>query len=251
MINEKERIIIPLDVSTEEEALDLVSQLKEHVGIFKVGLELSNSVGIGVVRKIAKIGGQVFFDGKFNDIPNTVEGASRAITRLRVKMFNVHAMGGKKMMESAIKAAKEEATSMGIMRPLVLGVTILTSIDQEVMNKELRINGTVDSQVVHLAKLSEAAGLDGVIASPQEIAAIREATPNMLIVTPGVRPKWADVNDQKRILTPGEAISKGASYVVIGRPITRPPPEIGTSIAAAQRVSEEMRRALLAGGATQ
>jgi len=211
MASEKEKIIIPLDVPTEKEALDLVSQLKEHVGLFKVGLELISSVGIDVVRKISKMGANVFLDGKFHDIPNTVEGASRGVTRLGVKMFNVHTMGGLKMMEAAAKAAREESHSVGRSRPLVLGVTILTSIDQKTMNEDLRIEGIVESQVVHLARLAEKAGLDGVVASPKEITAIHEATPNMLIITPGVRPTWAKLQDQKRVLTPGEAVSRGAS----------------------------------------
>jgi orotidine-5'-phosphate decarboxylase len=163
-------------------------------------------------------------------------------------MFNVHIMGGTKMMESAAKVAQEEAVSLRISRPIVLGVTVLTSIDQKTMNDELRVSGTVESQVVHLSKLAEKAGLDGVVASPHEITAIRKATPNMLIVTPGVRPAWAEIQDQKRILTPGEAVSKGASYLVIGRPITKPPPQIGTPVEAARRIIEEMRVALTKGG---
>jgi orotidine-5'-phosphate decarboxylase len=248
MISEKERIIVPLDVSTADEAINLVLQLKEHVGLFKVGLELLNSAGINVVQSIKRLGGEVFLDGKFHDIPNTVTGASRAATRLGVKMFNVHTMGGMKMMESATKVAHEEAVSLGISPPIVLGVTVLTSIDQKTMNDELRVSGNVESQVVHLSKLAEKAGLDGVVASPQEITAIRKATPNMLIVTPGVRPAWAEIQDQKRILTPGEAVSKGASYLVIGRPITKPPPQIGTPAEAAKRIAEEMHAALTRGG---
>lgn len=247
VISEKDKIIVALDVPTKKEALNLVSQLKGHVGMFKVGLELLNSVGIDVVRGISQIDGKVFLDGKFNDIPNTVERTSRAVTRLGVTMFNVHALGGRKMLESAIKGAKEEASSLAISRPLVLGVTILTSIGNNTMNKDLKIPGTVESQVVHLALLSESSGLDGVIASPQEATAIRRAAPNMLIVTPGVRPKWASVNDQKRVLTPGEAISKGASYVVIGRPITRPPSQIGSPVDAAKKIAEEMHIALSSG----
>jgi orotidine-5'-phosphate decarboxylase len=245
---EKEKIIVPLDVSTKREALDLVLQLREHVGFFKVGLELLNSVGIDVVQEISKVGGNVFFDGKFHDIPNTVEGASRGVTRLGVKMFNVHAMGGLRMMEAAVKASQGESISLGIKRPIILGVTVLTSIDQKTMNEELRVEGNVDSQVAHLAKLAEKAGLDGVVASPQEIKVIHEATPNLLIVTPGVRPAWAELQDQKRVLTPGEAILKGASYLVIGRPITKPPPQIGTPVEAAKRIVEEMHAALSKGG---
>lgn len=237
----KERIIVALDVATEKEAVDLVIKLREHVGLFKVGLELLNSVGISIVRQIIDLGGQVFLDGKFKDIPNTVAGASRAVTRLGVKMFNVHAMGGLEMMKLALGAAKEEANRLGERQPLVLGVTILTSIDQKTMNQELRVLGDVETQVVHLAKLAEKAGLDGVIASPREIDAIRKnVSKQMLIITPGVRPKWATAQDQRRITTPSEAILKGASYLVIGRPITKAPPEIGTPVDATNRIAEEI-----------
>ena len=241
----KQRIIVALDVSSEKEALELVLSLREYVGLFKIGLELLTSEGVGIVQKVAELGGKVFYDGKFNDIPNTVAGASRGVTRLAVRMFNVHTMGGFEMMRLAFEAAKEEARKLHIERPLVLGVTILTSIDQATMNEQLQIPGDIESQVVHLTKLAEKAGLDGVIASPQEIVAIRShASRQMLIVTPGVRPTWAAAQDQKRVMTPGEAIQNGASYVVIGRPITKPPAQIGTPVDAAKRIAEEIAVAL-------
>lgn len=241
----KERIIIPLDVPSEEEALALVKELREQVGYFKVGLELLTSVGIGVVQKIRELGGKIFYDGKFKDIPNTVAGASRAVTRLGVDMFNVHSMGGLEMMEQAVKATKSESQRLGVKPPLVLAVTILTSINQEAMNNELRIAGDLKDQVVHLAKLAEQAGLDGVIASPQEIEVIRRnLSKQMIIITPGIRPKWAAAQDQKRIMTPAEAISRGAFALVIGRPITKPPSEIGSPINAAKIVAKEIAEAL-------
>lgn len=244
----QQRIIVALDVASEKEALELVSTLKEHVGFFKVGLELLTSEGVGIVKKVADLGGKVFYDGKFNDIPNTVAGASRGVTRLAVRMFNVHALGGFEMMKLAVETAKEEASKLGVKPPLVLGVTMLTSIDQVTMNEQLRIPGGIEAQVVHLAKLAEKAGLDGVIASPQEIMPISENMSGpMIIVTPGVRPSWAAAQDQRRILTPGEAIRKGASYLVIGRPITKPPTEIGTPVDAAKRVAEEIASALQTG----
>lgn len=242
----KERIIVALDVPSEGAALTLVKELKDHVGYFKVGLELLTSTGIGVIHKISELGGQIFYDGKFKDIPNTVAGASRGVTRLGIKMFNVHAMGGLEMMKAAKTATKDEARVLGMEPPWVLGVTILTSIDQETMNKELRIPGTISDQVRHLAKLVEEVELDGVIASPQEIEVIRQETSGrLLIITPGIRPQWAALADQRRIMTPGEAIAKGAFAVVIGRPITRPPKEIGGSIEAAHRIAEEIALALL------
>lgn len=240
-----QRIIVALDVPTEREALELVRILKGHVGLFKIGLQLLTSEGVGIVQKIAAVGGKIFYDGKFNDIPNTVAGASRGVARLAVRMFNVHTMGGIEMMRVGLEAAKDEASKLGVERPLVLGVTILTSIDQVIMNQQLRILGDVGDQVVHLAKLAENAGLDGVIASPQEIIAIRKnISSEMLIITPGVRPIWAAAQDQKRVMTPGEAIKIGASFVVIGRPITKPPAEMGTPVDAAKRVSEEIAAAL-------
>lgn len=244
-----QRIIVALDVATEKDAIELVVRLRDHVGLFKVGLELLNSVGIGVVRKVIELSGKVFLDGKFNDIPNTVAGASRSVTRLGVTMFNVHTMGGLEMMGAAIRASEEEASMLHTTRPLVLGVTMLTSVDQPIMNQQLRIPGDIQTQVVHLAKLADQAGLDGVIASPHEIEAIsKNISRSMLIVTPGVRPNWAVAQDQKRIMTPGEAILKGASYLVIGRPITKPPAEIGAPVDAAKRIVKEISMALEAKG---
>lgn len=235
------RIILALDVSSEKEALELAASLKEHVALFKVGLELLNSFGIGIVKKIVDIGGDVFLDGKLMDIPNTVGRASQALTKLGINMFNVHSLGGLEMMKAAVTQSKNAATEMGIKRPLVLGVTMLTSIEKDTMNHEMRIPGEVEDQVVHLAKLAEGAGLDGVIASPLEIRAIKDnISREMLIVTPGVRPEWAQAQDQKRIMTPAQAISSGASYIVIGRPITQPPDCIGAPIEAVRLIEEEI-----------
>jgi orotidine-5'-phosphate decarboxylase len=245
MESPRERIIVALDVDSGEEAMSLVTLLKEHVGLFKVGLELLTSESITIVHRIRDGGGKVFLDTKFKDIPNTVGGASRAATRWGVRMFNVHSMGGLEMMKAALAAARQEASSLGIDCPSVLGVTVLTSIDQKMLNEQLRIPGTVQDQVLHLASLIQNAGLDGVICSPQEIEAVRASiSERMLVVTPGVRPKWAALQDQKRVLTPGEAIIKGASYLVIGRPIIRPPQEIGTPVEAAIMIEEEVANAL-------
>jgi orotidine-5'-phosphate decarboxylase len=239
-----ERIIVPLDVPTAEEAIELVNRLRDHVGMFKIGFELLYHEGIEVVGKITGLGMRVFLDTKLLDIPNTVAGAARGITRLGVAMFNVHTTGGYDMMKAAVGAAHDEAQLKNIERPLVLGVTILTSIDQDCMNDELRVPGAVKEQVVHLAQLAEQAGLDGIIASPQEIEGLRERiSERMLIVTPGIRPTWAAALDQKRIMTPGEAMLRGASYIVIGRPITRPPSEIGSPEDAAMKIADEIASA--------
>jgi len=236
-----DKIIVALDVSNEKEALGLADVLQGHVGFFKVGLELIHSVGTGIVYKIVAGGGKVFLDCKLHDIPNTVAGAAKAVARLGVGMFNVHAMGGIEMMKAAAQAAAEGAASAGVPVPFILGVTMLTSLDQRAMNEELRVAGGVEDQVAHLARLATTAGLDGVVASPHEISAIRRAVPGIrAIVTPGVRPAWAASQDQKRVLTPGEAIRQGASYLVIGRPLTRPPHNIGGPVSAARAVAAEI-----------
>jgi orotidine-5'-phosphate decarboxylase len=247
MINPKakEYIIVALDVEREEEVLELVSELRDYVGFFKVGLELVNSLGFSVIRKVTELGGKVFLDLKFMDIPNTVAGASRGAARLGVKMFDIHTLGGFEMMSAAVNAINLEAAKSMVERPLLLGVTILTSMSQSIMNNELRISGSIENQVAHLASMASRAGLDGVIASPREVEVIRKnVSDGMLIVTPGVRPDWAAANDQKRVMTPSEAILKGASHLVLGRPITKPPAGIGSSVQAAKLVLEEISSVL-------
>lgn len=241
--NARERIIVALDVASAEEAAELILKLRDHVGMFKVGLELLNSCGIGVVKTLRELGGKIFLDVKFNDIPNTVAGASRAVTKLGISMFNVHALAGLETMAAALEASSQEAKIHGVERPLLLGVSILTSIDQKIMNQQLRIPGSVEAEVVHLAALIEQAGLDGIISSPQEIAPIRALSDRLIIVTPGVRPSWAAANDQKRTMSPSEAIRAGASYIVIGRPITKPPANIGGPVDAAELIAAEIEAA--------
>lgn len=231
----KDRIILALDVDSEERALNLVEKLQPHVGLFKVGLQLYNSVGPDIVHKIHGLGGQVFLDLKFHDIPNTVGAVSRVIAGLGCLMFNVHCAGGRAMMDAAAGAVKEEKE--GISRSRVLGVTVLTSLSQAQVNDELGISGTVQDTVVRWAVLASDSGLDGVVASPREVKAIREKCgPDFLIVTPGVRPTWAGTQDQKRVTTPREAVDSGSDYLVIGRPITAAP----DPVAAAQRIIAEL-----------
>lgn len=219
----KNKIILPLDVDSAVKAVGLVKQLRNDVGAFKVGLELVNSAGLAVFDKIAQAGaGKIFYDGKFHDIPNTVAGASRAATRLGVWMFNVHCAGGSAMLRAAKEAAAEEADRLGISPPLVIGVTVLTSIDQPALNNELGVPGSVADQVARMAELAKNAGLDGVVASPHEIELIRATCgSDFMIVTPGVRPAGAEIGDQKRVMTPSQAVERGADYLVIGRPITK------------------------------
>lgn len=237
-MNAYERIILALDVDTEQQALDLVEKLAPHVGAFKVGMQLFNSAGPGIVGKINDLGGKVFADLKFHDIPNTVGAAGRVMTRLNVFMFNVHAAGGKEMLQTVVKEVQNEASRLNRKPPLVIAVTVLTSIAQEQLAQELLIPDLkVEDVVVRWAQMAEQTGIDGVVCSPKEINAIRSACqPEFKIITPGIRPAWSEANDQKRITTPRAALDMGADYMVIGRPITQAP----DPVAAAQRIIEEL-----------
>lgn len=234
----KDKIIIPLDVSTESEAIELVKELKDYVGAFKIGLELFTSAGPRIIESVKDAGAErIFFDGKFHDIPNTVAGAARAAVRMGVWMFNVHATGGSAMMRAAVDAASEEADKLGIEMPIILGVTVLTSISQEMLHEELIVPAVLDNYVTHLAQLAQDSGLTGVVASPKEIASVKNACGSeFAVVTPGVRPSWASANDQKRIMTPSEAVKNGADYLVVGRAIT----SAADKVAAAKRVIAEI-----------
>ena len=234
------KIVLPLDVDTAEKAVGLVELLKDDVGAFKVGLELVNSAGLDVFAKITQAGaGKIFYDCKFHDIPNTVAGACRAAAALGIWMLNVHCTGGFAMMKATKDAAAEQSAKLGVQTPLVIGVTMLTSIDQYSLIIFIRVPGTVADEVVQLSVLAQKAGLDGVVASPHEIEVIREACgPDFVIVTPGGRPTGADIGDQKRVMTPAEAVAKGADYLVIGRPITK----ADDPRAAAQQITSSCMR---------
>jgi len=218
----KERIIIALDVGTKREALALAEALGEAL-IFKIGLELFTAEGPALLDEAVRMGKKPFLDLKFHDIPNTVAGAVRSATRHGVHMLTLHSSGGKEMMAAATRAAQEESARTGKGRPILLGVTVLTSLKDD----ELRRIGfahAVADQVLRLAVLAKDAGLDGVVCSPHEIEIIKkECGRDFLIVTPGIRPAWAAAQDQKRIMTPAEALEKGADYLVIGRPVTGAP----------------------------
>ena len=214
----KDRIIIALDYSDEKSALEMVDQTRDYVGVFKVGFQLFSAVGPSIVQKINKKYGKVFLDLKFHDIPNTVGKASEAVINYGVYMFNVHASGGLDMMK---KAAEARSIATGE-KPLAIAVTVLTSIDAKILNDQIGVCGTPQEHVVKLAKLARQAGLDGVVCSGEEIRAIKEACgENFKTIVPGVRPEWAESDDQKRIITPGEAIKAGADFIVVGRPITK------------------------------
>lgn len=217
----KERLIVALDVADSASALKLVDLLKDEVGCFKVGLQLFTAVGPKIVHDIVALGGKVFLDLKFHDIPNTVMEAGLSAVKTGAWMFNVHAAGGLKMMQQTKEASLKLAAELGIEPPIVLAVTVLTSMDQAVLQNEVRVAYKVEEQVVHWAELAKKAGLDGVVASSQEVGALRRACgSDFLLVTPGIRPLWAAKNDQSRIMTPGDAVKAGSDYIVVGRPIT-------------------------------
>lgn len=230
-------VIIPLDTPTLEKAAWLAGALWPYAGAFKIGLELFNVAGaeaFSAVRKAAGNDVKIFYDAKFHDIPNTVAGAVRASVKNNVWMVNVHAGGGLAMMKAAADAARKDNPNP----PLVIAVTVLTSIDENALHNELGVERTAEEQVVSLAKLAREAGCDGVVASPKETAAIRKACgPDFVIVTPGVRPAGASVDDQKRVMTPSQALDQGADYLVIGRPITA----ASDPAAAAKSILEELR----------
>ena len=217
-----DRIIIALDVQTKEEGIALVSRLKD-ARTFKVGLELFTAEGPALFRKLKALRKDIFLDLKLHDIPNTVGGAVRSAFKHGVQMMTIHTSGGREMMAKAAEVAREIARETGRPKPVLLGVTILTSLKGADL-EEVGQPSDVASQVLRLAGLAKAAGLDGVVCSPQEIEVIRkEYGRELAIVTPGIRPVWAAAQDQKRIMTPAEAVAKGADYLVIGRPITGAP----------------------------
>jgi orotidine-5'-phosphate decarboxylase len=232
-----EQLIVALDVDTLDEARALAAKLRGWVGGFKIGSRLFTSCGPSFIEELAGRGDRVFLDLKFHDIPNTVAGAVAAATRLGAWMVNVHASGGSDMMRAARAAADEEAARRDMQPPLVIAVTVLTSMNQKAL-ADTGVAGAVDAQVRRLALLAQAAALDGVVASPLEIAAIREACdPRFAIVTPGIRGAADAMNDQQRTATAAGAIAAGATHIVVGRPI------IGAADprAAAEQLAAECR----------
>jgi orotidine-5'-phosphate decarboxylase len=234
------KLIIALDVETVKEARRLVSILGAQAGMLKIGSQLFTAAGPEFVREIVRAGGRVFLDLKFHDIPNTVAAASREAVRLGVSLFNVHAAGGGEMMRRAAEAANDTAERENLPRPKLIAVTVLTSANAGLL-AEVGVSGALEEQVKKLALLAASSGLDGVVASPHEIAPVRSIVPrdNFLLVTPGVRPLSAAHDDQKRVMTPARAVRAGADYIVVGRAILKAP----DPLRAAQEIVDEMKRA--------
>ena len=231
-------ILVALDVSTARDALALADTLRGAVGGYKIGSQLFTSEGPSIVRALVDRGDRVFLDLKFHDIPNTVAGAVAAATDLGVWMVNVHAAGGPAMLAAARQSAQETAARRGVSPPLVIAVTVLTSMDDTAL-RDVGVDQTPLAQVERLARITQTAGLDGVVASPQEVTAIRRVCgPTFVVVTPGIRGGAAisGPDDQRRTATPAGAIAAGSSYLVIGRPITA----AADPRRAAQNMTEEI-----------
>ena len=230
-------VIVACDFPSKERVIDFLDGFTDRKPFVKIGMELFYAEGPQIVREIKARGHKIFLDLKLHDIPNTVASALAVLTELGADMMNVHAIGGRKMMQEAVKAVHAKAAELGRPAPKLIAVTILTSINEE-QYADLNYKTGIAEQVIALAKLAKEAGMDGVVASPQEAAAIREACgEGFLIVTPGIRPAGSDVNDQSRIATPSGALKNGSTHIVVGRPITK----AEDKKAAAQSIAAEIR----------
>ncbi|MBD2112423.1 orotidine-5'-phosphate decarboxylase [Nodosilinea sp. FACHB-141] len=235
-----QRIIVPLDVSSASAALDLVDALPQ-VSFWKVGLELFVSTGPGLIQELKARQKRIFLDLKFHDIPNTMAGACMAAGRYGVDLLTIHAAAGQEAMEAAQQAAIAGAKAVGVEPPLVLAVTLLTSIDPQTLAVELKIPLDSNSYALQMALLARDSGLKGVVCSPQEASQLRRFLPaDFALVCPGVRPTWASSQDQRRTMTPVQAFNAGATYLVIGRPVTADP----DPAAAFARICEECSTAI-------
>ncbi len=236
-MSRQDKIIVALDTADMRFAKKIIRLLKDSIKIFKVGKEFFTAHGPKAVQVVKEAGAEVFLDLKYHDIPNTVAQAARAAVRLGVFMFNVHIPGGLQMMQEACVAVADEARKANVIAPKLIGVTLLTSLNQDDVSKQVGLAQSINDVVLRYAELAQKAGLDGVVASAREIALIRSKLgPNFLIVTPGIRPSWAERGDQERVMTPKEALALGANYLVIGRPIT----EAKDPKQAAERVFQEL-----------
>lgn len=237
----KDKIVLALDVSTAEEALKLVKELKDYAGIFKIGLQLFMSEGFDVVKRVQDEGVEIFFDVKLHDIPNTVAQASVSIVRNGINFFNIHCTGSAEMMTQSAAISQEIAMELNKPAPTILGVTVLSSLNQNILMEELGIGCDINDMVVRLAKLSKNCGLTGVVASVLEAGNIRKACgEDFVILCPGIRPSFAAKNDQQRIATPAQAIEAGANLLVLGRAVT----SADDKILAMKRIHKEIADAL-------
>lgn len=231
------KLIVALDVETVAQAREIVNALRGLPGMFKIGSQLFTAAGPEFVREIVNSGERIFLDLKFHDIPNTVAAAGVEATRLGVSIFNIHAAGGSEMMRRTAEAVSRCAEVEGLVRPQVIAVTVLTSSNETVLT-EIGFNSSTADVVSRFASLAEAAGMDGVVASPHEVSLVRSTVkrPGFIVVTPGVRPTGAALDDQNRVMNPREAIIAGADYLVVGRPILSAP----DPARAAQQIIDEM-----------
>ncbi len=236
----KDRIVLALDVDTLEEVEQIVKELKDYVGFFKVGLQLIASTGFDSIDIIKNNGGKVFFDSKFHDIPNTVAKASVNLLRKGVDFFNLHIQGGSKMMSSTVKLTREYAKKNNLEQPTILGVTLLSSFGQKTLTEELNVNLNIDDYVANLTKIAINSGINGIVASSIEAKEIRKnLNDDFIIMCPAIRPTWSCVNDQIRVLTPKAAINYGVDYLIVGRPIIC----AENRIAAANLIIDEIEEA--------
>lgn len=236
----RDYLIVALDVPGRKEAMKLAEELSGRVGYFKIGLQLFTACGPDIVRDINKLGGRVFLDLKLHDIPNTVAKAVYEAARMEVSLLTLHTLGGGKMMRAAAKSAREAAETLGVAPPRLLGVTILTSMDQD-QAEGVGLSGPIEKMVLRLARLADSSTLDGIVCSPLELDALAADRPgNLFFVTPGIRPAGTDINDQNRITTPAQAVAKGARHLVVGRPIT----QADSPAEAADRIVHEIAREL-------
>jgi orotidine-5'-phosphate decarboxylase len=239
-VSAREKLIVALDVESATEARRLFEELRDVAGMFKVGSQLFPSAGPDFVRELVAAGARVFLDLKFHDIPATVAAAARRAVQLGVQLFDVHASGGTEMMRRAADATAEEAARLGVERPRLIAITVLTSMDDAALAETGVAAASVEEQVRRLARLAEASGLDGVVASPHEIVPVREAVSRrgFLVVTPGVHTSAVAYDDQKRVMSPAAAVRAGADFVVVGRAILNSPDPARAALA----VVEEMEK---------
>ena len=232
----KEKLVVALDVPNYEEAEEIVKEVSEYVGYFKVGKQLFTAEGPRIFKMIKKYNGNIFADLKYHDIPNTVSLAARELVKQGVDMFNVHASGGMEMMKRTVLEVNEEAERIRTKSPIMLAVTVLTSLDAKDL-KLLGIKMSVEEYILKLAEVAKISGFDGVVCSPAEIKLIKKNFgQDFITLTPGIRPAWTQLGDQKRVMTPREAITCGSDYLVIGRPITK----AENRLAAVKRILKEM-----------